>query len=292
MPTAIPEKYSNISLAGLKRIGRGGKADVYRYDDDLVLKVYRNGTAPEEIERENALARTALIAGVPTAISFGSARTSDGRFGSLFEMIDSESLSEQIADDPAHVADYASVMADIARTIHRIDGSALGLPDGMVQIYRWIREGIGRADPELAGHYTAFIESVPRTATLIHGDLHAGNIMRQRKEYLLIDMDSLAVCHPIFELGALHLCYIAYGEIDPEEAEAFLGCSAKTASDFFEAFLRAYLKTCDESLLNRVRGAAALIGYMRAFYKAKTDAGRAHCLAEIRGILPEFSNLK
>lgn len=33
-------KYKEVSVDGCKLIGRGAKGDVYRYDDELVIKVY------------------------------------------------------------------------------------------------------------------------------------------------------------------------------------------------------------------------------------------------------------
>ena len=60
------------------------------------------------------------------------------------------------------------------------------------------------------------IEAVPKQNTLMHGDYHTNNIMVQNGEPLLIDMDTLCMGHPIFELGPMFNAFIGYAEHDHE----------------------------------------------------------------------------
>ena len=64
-------KYKEVSVDGCKIIGRGAKGEVYRYDDELIIKVYNQKNTYRDVEREIALSRKAFILGIPTAISFG-----------------------------------------------------------------------------------------------------------------------------------------------------------------------------------------------------------------------------
>ena len=60
-----------ISLSGCQMIGKGDKASVYRYDDELVIKVYNGKSTLQDVEREIEMSRKAFVLGLPTAISFG-----------------------------------------------------------------------------------------------------------------------------------------------------------------------------------------------------------------------------
>ena len=51
-------------------IGKGAKGIIYKYDDDTIIKVYKNSDSLPEINRERDLARKAFILGVPTVIPF------------------------------------------------------------------------------------------------------------------------------------------------------------------------------------------------------------------------------
>lgn len=261
------KKYRQLSLDGLTMIGKGAKGEVYRYDDELIVKVYNKNNQFKDIERENELAKKALIAGIPTAISFGIV-TIDDRYGSLFELIDSDTMSHLIAKDPSRVTYYAKIMADYALQIHSTDGTEMHLPSYMSEIYRWIDTGIGRIDQDLTQKVTQLINSIPERTTVIHGDFHTGNIMKQRDEFLLIDMDRLSTCHPIAELSGLYTFYVAYGELDPSMVESFMGFSYATSKAFFEEFLHNYLQTDDMDKINAVRNMAALISYVRCCGRA------------------------
>ena len=58
------------------------------------------------------------------------------------------------------------------------------------------------------------MEAVPQQNTLLHGDYHTNNIMVQNGEPLLIDMDTLCMGHPVFELGSMFNAFIGYSELD------------------------------------------------------------------------------
>lgn len=59
-----------LSVEGCELIGSGFSGDVYRLDDDTVLKVYRDPGSLGEIEHEQYLSRLAFVRGIPTMILF------------------------------------------------------------------------------------------------------------------------------------------------------------------------------------------------------------------------------
>ena len=81
-------KYRGVSVEGCRLIGKGAKGNVYRYNDELVIKVYNNNNTYSDVEREIALSRKAFILGIPTAISFGIVAVGE-RYGSMYELVDS-----------------------------------------------------------------------------------------------------------------------------------------------------------------------------------------------------------
>lgn len=255
------KKYYEVSIEGCKLIGKGAKGEVYRYDEELVLKVYNEKNQYKDIERERNLARQAFVAGIPTAISFGIVRVGN-RYGSLFELLESNTVSSLIAGNPEKVQAYATIMADLAKTIHttNVKNKGLQLDSYIKEVYAWIDGGIAYEDKEISRKVRRMIDELPDTNTLIHGDFHTGNVMNSRDEYILIDMDRLSVCHPIVELCGLYMFYVAFGEIDKNIVERFMGFSYDVSKVFFEQFMRAYLGTeAIEDVVNK----AALLCYVR-----------------------------
>ena len=269
------KKYREVSIEGCKRIGRGAKGDVYRYDDELIIKVYNRNNTYRDVEQEIAMARKAFILGIPTAISFGivsvkGTNPEEDKYGAMYELVDAETISACIARDPSQVEAYAKLMAELARTIHETEVTPEdGFESGVMRIGEYIEGGIGREDRTLADKCMALLKALPETGTMLHGDFHTGNVFLQRGEPLLIDMDRLATGHPILELSDLYYFYVLLGEDDAGVVERFMGFSYDTAKAFFRCFMKHYLGTEDEDRLNEVSEKASLIGYSRLIRKVR-----------------------
>lgn len=263
------KKYREVSVDGCKRIGSGAKGDVYRYDDELVIKVYNRNNTYSDVEREIAMARKAFILGIPTAISFGIVSVGD-KYGAMYELVDSETISSYIVNNPGQVELYAKMMAELAHIIHSTEVTAEdGFPSAMDRVRDYIEGGVGREDAALAEKVLALLKALPDTGTLLHGDFHTGNVFLQRSEPLLIDMDRLAVGHPIIELSDLYYFYVILGEESPAVVEKFMGFSYETSRRFMHLFLKKYLGTEDEERLSEVEGKASVIGYSRLIRKIR-----------------------
>ncbi|MBR1496791.1 MAG: HD domain-containing protein [Oscillospiraceae bacterium] len=261
------KQYLELSVEGCKRLGGGAKGDVYRLDDELIVKVYNRNNTYSDVEQEIAMARRAFILGIPTAISFGIVSVGD-KYGAMYELVDSATISSCIARNPGKIDAYAKMMAELGRTLHSTHVTAEdGFPPAMDRVRGYIEGGIGREDAALAGKVMALLDALPATGTLLHGDFHTGNVFLQRGEPLLIDMDRLAEGHPIIELSDLYYYYVTLGEDDPAVVEKFMGFSYDTARSFMRLFLKHYLETEEEGRLNEVAEKASLIGFSRLIRK-------------------------
>ena len=262
-------KYKEVSINGCKQIGRGAKGEVYRYNDELIIKVFNQTNTYRDVEREIALSRKAFILGMPTAISFGIVSVGD-RYGAMYELVDSETISSCIARAPGQVEVYAQGMADLARLIHSIEADeSEGFPDAKERVRDYINGGIACENEALADQCMKLIDALPQTNTLIHGDFHTGNVFLQKGEPLLIDMDRVSRGYPIIEISDLYYFHVVLGEDDPAVVEKFMGFSYETAKQFFRAFLVRYLETKDENRLREVTEKASVIAYSRLIRKLR-----------------------
>ena len=116
------------------------------------------------------------------------------------------------------------------------------------------------------------VSDVPVTLNMLHGDYHIKNIMQQNGENLLIDMDTLAMGHPIFEFAAIFLAYIGFSSIDHNNVKGFLGIPYEQAQRFWKATLRYYFDTEDKDALQEIENKAAVIGYSRVLRRTYRKA--------------------
>ena len=292
-------KYKEVSVDGCKLLGRGAKGDVYRYNDELVIKVFNQNNTYRDVEREIALSRSAFILGVPTAISFGIVSVGD-RYGAMYELVDSETISKCISRAPGQADVYAKIMADLAHVIHSAEAvTEKDFPDVRDRLRDYIRGGLGYHDEALAGKCLKLIDTLPETNHLVHGDFHTGNVFMQKGEPLLIDMDRISRGQPIAEFSDLYYFYVILGEDDPSVIEKFMGFSCETAGKFFNFFLRYYLGTEDEAKIREVTEKASLIGYARKIRKIRSAKSQAEseqreisrCLDRIKELTEKLDTL-
>ena len=261
------KKYREVSVEGCKVLGRGAKGEVYRYDDELVIKVYNRKNTYKDVEREIAQSRRAFVLGIPTAISFGIVAVGE-RYGAMYELVESDTLSGCIAKNPGQAEACAKIMAELAHTIHDIEVDENdGFPSSRRRLLDRIDTGLAYDDEALAERCRRLLATLPESNTLVHGDFHTGNVFLQNGEPLLIDMDRVARGNPIEEIGDLYYFYVTLGEDDPKVIEDFMGFSYETSQAFFRFFLRYYLGTEDERALRDVTDKAAFLCCLRMIRK-------------------------
>ena len=113
----VQRAYRRLSVEGCEVLGEGSNGVVYRYDPEIVVKVYRNADALHEIERERQLARRALILGIPTAIPFDVVKVGNS-YGSVFELLNAKSFSKLIAAEPENRDRYIAEFVELLKRIH------------------------------------------------------------------------------------------------------------------------------------------------------------------------------
>lgn len=296
----VEKAYRRLSVDGCEIIGRGANGNVYRLDPDTIIKVYKNPDALPEIRRETDLARKALVLGVPTAIPFDVVKVNEG-YGSVFELLNAKSLAKLIAMNPDQLEQYARVYIDLLKIIHSTHVKPGDMPDEKQVAVGWTDFLDDYLPIDQAAKLHALIEAVEDRDTMIHGDYHVKNIMLQNGEALLIDMDTLSMGHPIFELASMFLAYKGYAELDHSIDESFLGITYDTACQFWDLSLKLYLGTDDPAVLNGVEEKCSVIGYARMMRRSirrhalETEDGRKLvdvCRAHLSELLSKYDTLE
>ena len=258
----IEKAYRVVSIEGCEEIGRGANGTIYRIDKDNVVKVYNNADALSEIQHEREVARTALVLGIPTAISYDVVRVGES-YGSVFELLDAKSFSKLLATEPERMDWCVREYVELLKKIHGTVVPAGELPDMKETVLNWA-EFMKDHLPEEAGEkLLSMVQAVPYDEHMIHGDYHTKNVELVGDEVLLIDMDTLAVGHPVFELASMYNAFIGFSEMDHEIVKQFQGFDFETSQRFWNKVLAAYLGTDDPETIRQVEDKARIVGYTR-----------------------------
>ena len=258
----VEKAYRVVDVTDCEEIGRGANGTIYRIDQDNVVKVYNNPNALEDIQHEREVAKLALILGIPTAISYDVVKVGES-YGSVFELLNASSFSKIIETEPNKIDWCIKEYVDMLKRIHSTEVPEGKLPDIKDTINTWVEFLQDHLPAEYAAKLKKLVDEVPSDNHMLHGDYHTKNLELQNDEVLIIDMDTLAVGHPIFELASMYNAFVGYSEVNHENIRTFQGFDFDTSQKFWRRSLAAYLGTNDENKINEVEDKARIIGYTR-----------------------------
>ena len=247
----VERKLKEIDLSNASVIGSGYFSSVYRIDKDTIVKVFNKISDDDQIERELRLAKKAFVLGIPTAISFDVVKA-NGLYGLRFEMLDCISLKdafkENIYDYNGLVIKYANLLKKINTTVCNDD-----LIPNINHFYNQKLEDLkGIFSEEEYLKLKSLFSTIEERNTFVHGDCHFKNIMIQNDEFLLIDMDTLSIGNPIFELSQIRTAYLGYEEDEKGNCERFFGLSAEFCEKLYKDVLSNYLKEVKQEYLDKI----------------------------------------
>ena len=258
----VEKAYRIISVDGCEVIGQGANGKVYRIDRDTIVKVYLNPDSLPDIHRERELARKAFVLGIPTAIPYDVVRVGSG-YGSVFELLNAKSFTKIIIENPDKLDEVIKMSVDLLKKIHATEVKKGDMPDMKEVVLDWTDFLKDYLPEEQFKKLRLLVEAVPEDNHMMHGDYHLKNVMLQDGEVLLIDMDTLCMGHPIFELASVFNAYVGFSELDHSVSMSFLGIPHETAEEIWEKTIRLYLNTDDENVIQSVKEKAMIIGYTR-----------------------------
>ena len=243
----VSKKLREISVDGCEIIGQGGNGTVYRLDDDKIVKVYRPNVGLETIEREREFAKTALINGVPCVIAYDVVKCGDS-YGIVFEMLRSDTLGHAIKNNPEKLDDYVEKYVALAKELHSTKMKAGTFTNIKTVLHERVPNLAKWCTPEEMQLLDSLIDEMPDGESIIHGDLHPGNIMIQDGELVLIDMPEVTIGAKIWDIAGIYRDMISAPQGSPEVIEMSVGMPKELILDVGQRFFRLYTGKSDEEL--------------------------------------------
>lgn len=276
----VEKAYPRMSVDGCEFIAKGANGAVYRYDSETILKTYFAKDALPEIKQERENARRAFVLGINTAIPYGIVRVGDG-YGTVTELLNAVNVTGMIRKNPDDLTEAIGYYVGMLKDIHAVEVADGELPDMRETALAWADFLSDHLPEDQSKKLRALIEAVPKRNTLLHGDYHTNNVMVQDGEPLLIDMDTLCIGHPIFELGSMFNAFVGYSENDHQVSLDFFGYTHETSEKCWNLALKSYLGTEDEELCRSVAEKAMVLGYTRMLRRAIRRPNEAQSPARI-----------
>ena len=263
----VKKAYRRVDIDGMSLIGKGMTGDVYRIDDENVIKVFRpNISFDMMISKENRKAKNAFVYGVPTAIPYDIVRVGDG-YGIVYEMIKSKDLATVMAEDKEHIEEYMRKFAKTVREMHSIHvdaGKFDNLKKNSIMALGYFKPVM--TDEEIQKLQKVY-ENIPDSDIFIHGDCHMGNVMLQDDGLIFIDLSSGGMGHPIFDMVSM---YSLYERADNAEARAaspmLCNFSSEEIKKMWNVFIHTYFEGKDEAFIKKAEKQINLFSVARRLF--------------------------
>lgn len=154
-------------------MAQGRTAEIYRWNDHQILKLYRDWCPPDWVEYEARIAGAVYDAGIPSPAA-GEIVEVNGRRGLLYERLEGISMLQDLNARPWTFLKHARALAELHAKINQL--SIEGLPkykDGLEHSIRHTTHLSG----DLRDMALAWLETLPDARNVCHGDYHPGNVI-------------------------------------------------------------------------------------------------------------------
>lgn len=260
----ISKAYRSISVDNCEVIGDGFYGTVYRINPETIVKVYKKPDCLEMVKREKELSRKAFILGIPTAIPYDIVKVGNS-YGSVFELLDCKPLNKVIVDG-GNIKELAKMCVEILKKMHATKLNNGELPNKKKEIIDMALDCKNHLSSEVFTDLISFINNIPDNNTMVHGDFHIKNLMKQNDEIVLIDMDKLSVGNPIFELSAMHATYVGFACINHDNPKEFLGITYEQSLEMWENIFKFYFKGKSAKELNEILEKIKILSYLEVLF--------------------------
>ncbi len=283
----VKKAYKVLSVDGCKVIGEGAKGIVYRYNSDTIIKVYKKNDVLPMIQRERELAKKAFILGIPTAISYDVVKVGDS-YASVFELLDCDSMSTVVASGKDKIEECAEGYAKLLKQIHTTMVNVNDMPCVDKLLDTWYKNSEKYLDDEAKEKARKLLDNLDEPNTMIHGDYHTNNVMIQKDELILIDMDTLSYGNPIVELAIVDFTYNSFNQYDENNSKDFLGINKEDAKEFYKYFLKYYFEGLGSDEIKKNQEKIELLSHFRILNHIIKRNYKEEIIKEVAGKVKEL----
>ena len=258
----IRKKLREVSVDGCEVIGSGAIGTVYRIDEDTVVKVYEIPDSLAMIENEQKRAKQAFLKGIPTAISYDVVKVGE-KYGSVFEMLKASNYNDLLRFAPERKEATLRSYAHFLRQVHAVEMEPGELPDARTVYNGYLDALRDHLPQDLFDRLRALFSAMSENLHMIHGDINLKNIKLSGDEPMLIDMETLSVGDPVFDLQGLYVTYQLFPEDEPGNLQAFCGLTEELGDAVWEKALEFYFDDRDASALREAVPKIKIVAYVR-----------------------------
>ncbi len=213
-------------------IAQGRTAEVYLWDKQHVLKLYRDWCPANWVDYEARIARAVYESGVPSPAA-GEIVEVNGRRGLVYERLEGLSMLQDMSRHPWTLLKHARSLAELQVQINQ--QSLTGLPAYKDRLQQDIRNA-EHLNENLRKKTLTMLARLPDSQNLCHGDFHPGNILITKRGPVVIDWMTACTGSPWADVARTHLLLTIGAKADKQQVNPLI----KTVVGFYYQAYRRY----------------------------------------------------
>lgn len=225
---------------GFVKIGSGRTAEIFRYSEDKVLKLYRAAFPRKAIDEEFRIGLYLNNIGLAIARTYELFEL-EGATGIVFEYIDGVSMLQNLAKKPWLLFSYSKQMARLQWHIHQ---TSLDINHGIPSLKESLEGRISRA-PLLASEEKSLLVSHLRKlkdgSAICHGDFHPDNIIVSKNGLVTVDWITARIGDPIADVARTSLL-LTMGTLPEGKTSFEIFLTKYFRNVFYNRYIRQYKK--------------------------------------------------
>lgn len=206
----VLKKLKNMSVQGCELIGEGKNGKVYRLNDEVVIKVFRESADLETICMERELTRFAFVSGINTIIPFDVVMVDEKYYGTVYELSCSPSVASQIRKNPEKTDEYIHLMVNLLKDIHKCTTNIDEIPSAKEKIIEQTEYIRDYFDQNYYEKLCRMHQYIPESNHIVHNDFQLNNVNVSNGEIIILDMETLSKGDPIMEFSAMYASFQAF----------------------------------------------------------------------------------
>ena len=219
-----------------RRIAEGRTAEIFEWDEGLVLKLFRAAWSRDEVEYEARVGRVVHAAGFAPAV--GDVVAIEDRYGIVYERVAGPSMLHAVLTKPWTVVRHARTLADLHARMHQ--SIAPNLPSQRQRLERRL-QGARAITEEVRAAAVRRLASLSDGDRLCHGDFHPGNVILTPRGAVVIDWNDATRGNPLADVARLTLL-VRLGSPPPGIHAVARGVLALLVGLFHRAYLSRYIQ--------------------------------------------------
>lgn len=197
----VSRKPKPLDMSRYEEFGASFLSRAYNSDDgDSMIKIYGYRVPKFMVAQEKAVARAVMQFGIPTPLV--GTLYENGESNALdFERIEGKrSFSRIIAEEPERLEEMSRRFARMCKKLHMTECDTTMFADRTLAYRHAIATCKDITDAERV-KANAFLDSVPKATTCLHGDMQPSNVITNGIDDLWIDLAEFGYGNPMLDMG-------------------------------------------------------------------------------------------